>query len=258
MSSLDIVVRTCTRDNPLGPQTRYIPEPKSAITLVCLKSLIASINQWVFQNNSKTCDITLHVLDDQSCIEDKQKLKNALTDCLSSTVWQDIVAGSQPASMAYGNEYVAQQSGDLFYMLDDDYLHKPNAITELILSYYKISNFLQHDCVLSSCDHHCYYKPSDIVPGIVLLGESIHWKQTNATTASVFISSNAYRQFKYLWDNLALYDGGYNGISEITTINRAYSQIPAFHPLPSLSAHISYPDSAIPFFDHMALWNQYQ
>jgi len=260
MTQLDIIFRSCTKDNPLGPPSRYIQSPKRDLTITCLKSVIASMEMWNSRDHHQDLDwhMTLHLLEDQSPEEDREEMRRILANSKIDYVWHDIFAGSQPRSMSVAWEYCYNLPGEMLYILDDDYLHKPIAMTELVIAYTNITCFLQSDAVLSSCDHHCYYKPSDVVPGIVLLGHQCHWKSTNATTNSVLISKPVFRKYRYLYDMIAMYDGGRNGISEITTINRAYSQVPAFHPLPSISAHVSWPDTAIPFFDHNAIWDMYQ
>ena len=122
-----IILRTCTTVNMLSGNNRYINVPKHELVNVCVSSLINSINQ--VQDHT----LRLIVLDDHSSPEGVADIKRIIARSkvpIEFVSVEDGTGNSHTMKRVY--ELVEQQATDLWYHVEDDYLHKPEAIQDMI------------------------------------------------------------------------------------------------------------------------------
>ena len=258
MKTLDIILRTCDRTNVhIDWRERYCDLPKNEIVLGCTRSLVNSIK------NTKDCFIKLTVLDDHSSNETTEQLKSIIQE----------VNGEFITLAEQGYNYSAHQQwllcknskADLVYSVEDDYLHVPTAIQEMLDSYQLFSDRLKRtDIVLYPFDEPGEYNPPNRTDFIVH-GSNRHWRTGVFTTNVLFTVPEIFKANWELFEVLALkYNGDYlnprtEHYEESNTIWKIWqnNQAIRFNPVPSLALHLQFEQQQDPFIDWKQWWNDY-
>ena len=252
VKSFDIYFRSCSRVQIFGSDASRIENtPKQDVLLTCLNSLIRSIQYAV--NQKIDCEFTLTIMDDysdQGCIEKaKQLLANA--PCKTTFIALDVTGNGNSLGAVYTH---AKNTGrDLIYQVEDDYLHMEKAVYEMIMSYGRLAATYQQDVVLFPSDAPNLYRT--ISPTQVLLGNDRHWRQIYSTTCTFVTTKKLMDKYWERYHALSGY-GIDPEVTEITTINRIYEEVPCFSPLPALSIHFSEYEWIPPFTDWRNLWKE--
>ena len=76
-------------------------------------------------------------------------------------------------------EISENDNSDLFYFLEDDYIHIKEAIAEMLFSYEKISSQLEKDIFLCPADYPYLYSQLDNTK--LFFGNMRHWRTVNET-----------------------------------------------------------------------------
>jgi len=258
MKTLDIILRTCDRTNVhVDWRVRYCDIPKNDIVVGCTRSLVNSIK------NVRDVLIKLTVLDDSSSEETVSKIKQIIEE----------VNGEFISLPEQGYNYSAHQQwllcrdshADLVYSVEDDYLHQPSAIQEMIDSFYTFSDRLKRDdIVLYPFDEPSEYNPPSRTDFIVH-GSNRHWRTGVFTTNVLFTTPQIFKSNWGLFETLALkYNGNYlkprtehyeesNTIWNIWLDNRAIR----FNPIPSLALHLQFDQQKDPFIKWETWWDEY-
>ena len=67
-----------------------------------------------------------------------------------------------------------KEDADLIYFVEDDYIHTPSTITEMIFAYEKFNTIFSKDLILLPSDYpYLYSKDEDTK---IYLGEKYHWR----------------------------------------------------------------------------------
>lgn len=259
MTSLEIVLRTCDRANVhVDWRTRYHGIDKPTLVKGCVQSLINSIKQ------ARDIAVKLTILDDHS----SEDTLTALKDMAGQLDGATVISLDQ-----YGYNYSSHQQWllcrdsklDLFYSVEDDYLHSPTAIQEMVDSFYLFSDRLKReDVVIYPFDEPSEYNPPNRTDFIVH-GSARHWR-TGIFTTNVILSKPKLLQDHWpLFETMALkYNGDYlnprvehyeesNTIWQIWANNHAIR----FNPLPSLALHMQFEQQKDPFIDWQKWWYEY-
>lgn len=258
MKTLDIILRTCDRTNVhVDWRTRYCNLAKNKIVIGCTRSLVNSIK------NTKNCFIKLTVLDDHSSQETIDQIKTIIQQ----------VNGEFVSLAEQGYNYSAYQqwllcknsNSDLVYSVEDDYLHTPTAIQEMLDSYQVFSDRLKRtDIVLYPFDEPSEYNPPNRTDFIVH-GSNRHWRTGVFTTNVLFTIPEIFKANWELFEVLALkYNGNYlkprtehyeesNTIWKIWLDGRALR----FNPIPSLALHLQFDQQKDPFIKWEDWWDAY-
>ena len=77
-------------------------------------------------------------------------------------------------------------NSDLFYFLEDDYIHTKDAITEMLFTYEKISSQLNKEIFLCPADYPYLY--STIENTKLFFGNMRHWRTVNETLITFLTS----------------------------------------------------------------------
>ena len=83
-------------------------------------------------------------------------------------------------------EIAENENSDLFYILEDDYIHEKIAISEMLFTYEKLSSQLNKELFLCPADYPYLY--SNIEKTSVFFGNMRHWRQINETLITFFTS----------------------------------------------------------------------
>ena len=206
VSSLTVIFRSCMSVNMLTQnKKRLFEKNKPEYTLRSLNSIIKSLNYSKEKLPEISFDIV--IVDHNSKSEDLQKIKNLLkkSNINNSIINLDVnefsnnikkinaknenVTQNQISNMCniYKSLMIAKnQSNDLVYFVEDDYIHLLETFNEMILSYERISSQLNKELVLCPTDYPYLY--TKIEPSSVFLGSNRHWRRVDETLCTFFTS----------------------------------------------------------------------
>jgi len=250
VKSFDIILRSCARVNVLlqGERDRFIGVEKSELILRCINSLIQSI-QYAVDNGIET-KISLTVLDDHSAPEFIEDLKALLQTSPCQANYVPLKGTGIGASLTEAYE-LGRKSKDVVYFAADDYLYEEAAVLEVVQTFGRLSATYGSEVALFPSDYPDDYRT--VVPSVILLGSHRHWRQVGGSTGADVISVNTLNKY---WDTYMAFTkyGTSADITEETTINNIYKEIPMFTPMPSLSVHFQHFETLSPYFDWERWW----
>ena len=266
INSLKIIVRTCTSELIMDQNKRRIfNEEKNEYTFRTLRSLIKSINKASLE--FKNIKFDLIVTDTNSSKEDidiiqeilnKSNIENRFQSINLEDFKDKIKPGYSKAKFSnMANFYTSlliakKESADIFYFVEDDYLHSENAITEMIFSYEKFNTIFSKDLVLLPSDYPYLYTKDEVTK--IYLGEKYHWRLVSESLVSFMTSK------KVIEEN-------YNSLEKMgiewvdpweKPLHDIYSSNPCLSPIPSLAVHCANINSIFgvsPFINLKKLWD---
>jgi hypothetical protein len=227
---------------------RYINVPKNELINVCLSSLVNSIN------NVKDHEVNLIVLDDHSLEEHKKDFNNILSKCNKNYTFLEITNDNGPSnSCKIAYEIIEKNATDLWYHVEDDYLHFDNAIQEMIDAITFFENLTKINVAIFPYDCFCRYRY--IYPSHIFHGPKRHYRTIKNTTYTCMASKKIYEKYKFYFNLAANY---VCKLSEDETINKVWNQedVILLSPLPSLAMHIVGEDGKDPYIDVENLWEK--
>ena len=251
INSLTVIFRSCTSVNMLTQnKKRLFEKNKSEYTFRSLNSIIKSINYSKKKLPNITFDIV--VIDHNSKSEDLQKIKTILkkSDINNSIINLNVEEFSKNIKKINSkNEAVTQnqisnmsnihkslivaknQSNDLIYFVEDDYIHLPETFTEMILSYERISSQLNKELVLCPTDYPYLYTKIEL--SSIFLGSNRHWRRVEETLCT-FLTSKMFIE-KY-WNNfVSMCQFEHYPFEQ--PLHEIYKDEYCLSPIPSLSIH---------------------
>jgi hypothetical protein len=267
INSLKIIVRTCTSELIMDQNKRRIfDEEKNEYTFRTLRSLIKSINKasLVFKN----IKFDLIVTDTNSPKEDINKIQEILNKSNIENKFKSIdldnfknkiksgYSKAKFSNMAnfYNSLMIAkEESADIIYFVEDDYLHSEDAITEMIFAYEKFNSIFSKDLVLLPSDYPYLYAKDDTTK--IYLGEKYHWRLVSESLVTFMTSK---RVIEENYKNLEKM-----GIEWVDPwekpLHDIYNSNPCLSPVPSLAVHCANINSVFgvsPFVDLKELWKK--
>ncbi len=255
---LDIFLQTHSVISVHGAH-RYVNAPKSEVMLRCAQSLVTSIN-------AAQGDITLTVIDDHSSPECVETLKRILATCNYPVTFVALEGRGYNASALASFSRAREHGREVVYFVEDDYLHAPSAIQEMLDAYRLFkSNLGGREVALFPMDYPDRYTSQPIEETRIVYGPKRHWRTVLHTTNTSWLHVDLVRKNWKLFEDLALYSstpyGRENDIYEETTINVLWrEQAVLFSPIPSLALHLQFEEQRDPYIDWKAWWDaaQYQ
>ncbi len=199
INSFTVIFRSCTSVNMLTQnKKRLFDKNKSEYTFRSLNSIIKSLNYSkksfpkisfdivVVDHNSKTEDIK-KIESILKKINIKNSIINLNIDEFASNIKKineknQNVTSNQISNMCniHKSLMVAKnQSNDLVYFVEDDYIHQIETFNEMILSYERISSQLNKELILCPTDYPYLY--TKIEPSSIFLGSKKHWRRVEET-----------------------------------------------------------------------------
>jgi len=266
VKSLKIILRTCTAELIMDQNKRRIfDREKNEYTFKTLVSLIKSIE--IASENLSNISFDLIVTDTNSSENDikkikeilnKSKIKNKFTSIDLENFKSKIASGYSKAKFSnmanfYNSLLIAKnERADLIYFVEDDYLHSPVAITEMIYSYEKFYSIFSKDIVLLPADYPYLYAKDDKTK--IFLGEKFHWRLVFESLVTFMTSKD-------------LIDKNFTNLERMgiewidpweKPLHKIYETTPCLSPVPSLATHCANINSVFgvsPFIDLKDLWD---
>lgn len=246
--NLLIVVRTCGRVFAQHG-ARYVKKSKHEIINTCLSSLVNSINQ------VKDHDIKLVCVDDHSSEECVRDIKAILSKCSADTEFIALEQTGNGPSMGFVYQLVEQQSTDLWYHVEDDYLHKPEAIGDMIDS---VSQFeINTGRMVAVNPHDDPWRYRNIYESYLLYGPYRHYRTVAHSTYTCLASRAIYDQYQQHFKNLVELTNRRADWVEDKSINLVWQKpdVLLFSPIPGLAFHLMDESGRDPYLDFDALWS---
>lgn len=246
---LTIILRTCGRVFAQHG-TRYVNKSKEEIINVCVSSLIDSINQ------VKGHDIHLYVLDDHSNEPCVSNIKQILSHCKFPTTFERIdVTGNGP-SMQKVYDIVEKNATDLWYHVEDDYLHIPSSIQDMIDS---IDQFESNTGAMVAINPHddIWRYTREIYESFILLGPYRHYRTVKHTTYTCMASKNIFDTYKHHFQDLVTLTSNNANWVENQSINLVWNKpdVMLFSPIPGVALHLMDESGKDPYIDFDKLWD---
>jgi glycosyltransferase involved in cell wall biosynthesis len=246
-----IVLRTCTIINSASGTSRYIKVPKRELVQRCVSSLVNSINQVL------DYDIELVVLDDHSTPEAVIDIKNIISHCKFPTELISVTDG-QGNGWTIGKVYdmVEERCRDLWYHVEDDYLHVPEAINDMIAS---VDQFEVNTGRMVAINPHddIWRYVQEIYESILLLGPYRHYRTVRHTTGTCLASKQIYNKYKKHFRDIVHMLINKEDWVENKSINLVWQKddVMLFSPIPGVGFHIMDPSGKDPYIDIEAVWD---
>lgn len=245
IKNLHIIFRCCFLDSMLTQRKkRLFDYPKKEYALRSLNSICKSIIY--YQNNNPDFKIKLTVSDTRSEQKDLNSVKSLLKKFkINSEVsvtdldkFKDKIKGIKSLAMfsymanVYNSFLMAKdQDYDLIYFVDDDYIHRIEAIQEMVLSYEKLATITKQEMFLCPCDYpYLYFKPE---PTYILLGDRYHWRRVTESLCT-FVTSKS--MILKNWNQLIKLANKVNDPFE-KPLDKLYDNELCFSPIKTLSIH---------------------
>ena len=238
VKSLNVYFRSCSKVNLWNQNKERIFEAdKDEYALRSLYSILKSINY--SKKSFNEINIKLSIIDDNSSDEFIQNMKklllkfdidNEIISLQKNEVTQD-VKDSNFASIKKCYTLAKENSEDLIYFVEDDYIHDEICILEMIGTYERIATQLNKEILLCPTDYPYLYASCD--PTYIFLGNKKHWRKTEQSLGTFLISKI---NLNIYWENLLQFASGKDDPAELA-LHKIYEKEPCFSPIPSLAVH---------------------
>ena len=271
VSSIDIIIKTCTSVNLVTQNKRRIFEKeKSEYTFRTINSLIKSLE--FGRDFLKKIKIKIHIVDHNSDKKHIDVIKNLIkkSEFEFQFINLDINQTGHIKTINKNNEKIEnnmkatmasiltsfkiakQDASDLVYFVEDDYIHKKESIVEMISAYEKISSELNRELFICPVDYPYLYKKLE--DSNIFLGNKYHWRTVSETLLTFLTSKSLV--IKY-WEKLKLMSENEHSPFE-TPLHDIYKNEVCLSPIPSLAVHCANINSIFglsPNIDWKKIWD---
>lgn len=246
-----IVLRTCTGVQTASKTTRYIDLPKREIVRTCVSSLVTSIN------NVQGHRVRLVVLDDHSSPEAVSDIKQIISHCKFPTEFISVEGGTGNGyTMGRVYEQVEKNATDLWYHVEDDYFHIPEAVGDMIATLDQFETQTKKKVAINPHDDIWRYT-RQLYPSYLLLGPHRHYRTVRHTTYTCLASVEIYHKYRMYFQKLVEMTVDNQPWVEDSSINKVWEQddVLLFSPIPGLGFHIMDASGRDPYVDIEAAWD---
>ena len=150
-------------------------------------------------------------------------------------------------------ELVENENSDLFYILEDDYVHEKIAITEMLFAYEKLCSQLNKEIFMCPSDYPYLY--SNIDNTSIYFGNKRHWRKINETL-NTFLSSKK-MLLKHMKELKKMCTKRHHPMEK--KLHEIYEKETCLSPIPSLAMHCSNVNTMYgipPNFDWKKVWDE--
>ena len=279
IQSFTIIIRSYTSGNTedakvmLDQSKQRIYElPKIEYTLRTIKSIIRSCeySKKFFQD----LNIKLIITDDKSSQENLDKINKILDAAnisskiihLDESEFENEIQKKDINGKNISNNMISnmrnilksikiseEENSDIFYFLEDDYIHSEHAITEMLFTYEKLSSQLDRELFLCPADYPYLY--SNIDDTKILFGNKSHWRIVKESLITFMTSKKMI--IKYLSDLKTMGQLRHHPMEQ--KLHQIYEKEYCLSPIPSLAMHATNINSVYglpPNFDWEKVWNE--
>ena len=148
---------------------------------------------------------------------------------------------------------IAKNCEDLIYFVEDDYIHKIDAIEEMIFTYERISSQLNKELILCPSDYPYLY--NNLEKSNIFLGNKYHWRSVEETLCTFLTSKNIINQY---WEEFVSTCKKEHYPFE-KPFHAIYKKELCISPMPALATHFTNINSVYgisPFINYKKLWNE--
>lgn len=251
---------------------RIFDLPKIEYTLRTINSLIKSCHEALKIFND--LKINLIITDDNSSENNLQRIKQAVQNAnfdtkiinINKDEYQNDINKNdehgKPVSNAMTSNMrnilksinlIKEESNDLVYLVEDDYLHKNEAITEMLFAYEKISSQLNKEIFLCPADYPYLYSRADNTK--IFIGNQRHWRTVKETLVTFLTSKKMIlHYFEHFKSMSTLRHHPFE-----KKLHEIYEKEYCLSPIPSLAMHSTNINSAYgipPNYDWIKNWEE--
>ena len=271
VKSLDIILRTCASINMLSQsKKRIFKSSKDQYSLRTLSSLINSINN--NKKNFKNIKLKLIIIDHNSGKKIIEKFKKLLKNQFFENEIKPLeinfykkkikkvnqqgkkVTDNQISNMSNINQSLnlGKNCDDLIYFVEDDYIHKIDAIEEMIFAYERISSQTGKELILCPADYPYLY--TRLQNSKILLGNKYHWRSIEETLCTFLTSKKIInKHFKKFTSACETEHYPFE-----KPFHEIYKKELCISPMPAIATHFTNINSIYglsPFINYKKLWN---
>ena len=248
INSLDIFYRFAPNNvmwNSTNRWKRIVPNiNKKDLILTSLNSLKKSIIKFISQNQIK---VTINLISDSS----EKKFNDIILKLLDDNhirinFIETKIEGNRGSYLECCDQ--AENSEDLIFFIEDDYIFDENCIEEMIITYSRLSTIFSNDVFLCPSDYPFYYDSS--YKTSLYIGNKYKWRTVEETLLTFMMSKDLFERYK---KNIRLVGEKENDPFE-KPLHEIYKNNPCFSPVNSLSFHISR-DHPATTEDWIKIWN---
>ena len=248
INSLDIFYRFAPNNimwNSTNRWKRIVPNiNKKDLILTSLNSLKKSIIKFISQNQIK---VTINLISDSSEKKFNDSIFKLLDDNLIRINFIETkIEGNRGSYLECCDQ--AENSEDLIFFIEDDYIFDENCIEEMIITYSRLSTIFNNDVFLCPSDYPFYYDSS--YKTSLYIGNKYKWRTVEETLLTFMMSKDLYERYK---KNIRLV-GEKENVPFEKPLHEIYKNNPCFSPVNSLSFHISR-DHPATTEDWIKIWN---
>ena len=248
IKKLDIFYRFAPNNNLWNSSEswkRIIPNiDKETLISVNLVSLKESILYFLEKNN---LEITLNLIaDNSSALFDKKINKLLLSDKFIVKNYTSKIKGNRGSYLKCCD--LAENSEDIIFFIEDDYLFEKTCINEMLLTYSRISTLLKNDIIMCPSDYPFYY--DSLYNTNLYFGNNLRWRSVKETLLTIMFSKKILN--KYL-DKIRLVGEEENNPFE-KPLHDIYEKQICIAPITTLSYHLGRDNPSLNE-DYIKLWN---
>ncbi len=273
INALTVIFRSCTSVNMLTQhKKRLFEKNKSEYTFRSLNSIITSLN--IASKSFPKVKFDIVIIDHNSANEDleqmnkilkKSNFHNSIISLEINEFLDDIkkinsknekVTENQISNMCniHKSLLVAKnQCKDLIYFVEDDYIHKSEAINEMIFSYERISSQLNKELIICPTDYPYLYTKVDSTN--IFLGSNNHWRKVDETLCTFLISKILLEKY---WNKfVSMCQHEHYPFEQ--PLHDIYKSEYCLSPIPALAIHLTNINSVFglsPNVDWQKLWKE--
>jgi len=272
VKSLTVIFRSCTNVNMLTQnKVRLFNKNKSEYTFRSLNSIIKSLNY--AKSLLPNILFNIIVIDHDSKKEDLEIIRKQLVNSNfnNSTITLNVNEFSEGIKKTNAkNEKVTQnqisnmcnihksliiaknQCNDLIYFVEDDYLHKIDAISEMVFTYERLASQLNKEIILCPSDYPFLYSKADLTK--IFLGSNNHWRKVDETLCTFLTSKTIVDKY---WTKL-IRMCEFEHFPFEKPLHDIYNLEYCLSPIPSLALHCTNVNSVFglsPNMDWEKIWN---
>ncbi len=267
---LDIIIKSCTKVHLVSQSKKRIFEKeKSEYTFRSIKSLYRSAKE--LKKRYKDIKIKFTIIDVNSSKNDLDKIKSLNKDkeFEDNLISIDILEAKKISKTLNKNNKeiennmattmysirksfnFAKECEDLIYFVEDDYIHKFESLSEMVLTYEKFSSSLKKEIFLLSTDYPYLYKKLD--NSNILIGNEYHWRTVKESLLTFMTSRKMIeKHYDKLIEMASIESNPFE-----KNLHQIYEKELCFSPMPSLSLHCTNVNSVFglsPNIDIKKLW----
>jgi hypothetical protein len=163
------------------------------------------------------------------------------------------VTQNQISNMSNINQSLnlAKHCDDLVYFVEDDYIHKIDAIEEMLFAYEKISTQTRKELILCPADYPYLY--TKLKNSKILLGNKYHWRTIEESLCTFLTSKKIINKHFKKFTSACEYEH----FPFEKPFHQIYKKELCISPMPAIAVHYTNINSIYglsPFIDYKKLW----